>query len=254
MQEALPAEIWNVVVAFSPDAATFRALALTCNGFALSARAEKMQEAMKRRFAREVEKKARNEIREFCFVLPNGTKHGMGTVLFENRKKAREGVYRDGKREGTWAWWWRNGQKCEEAEYQDDKLEGTWTKWDESGHKSEEAEYRDGKLDGKTTTWFDNGQKGGKRRTETARRMERGRTGTRTDRSRCTERVYRQGGRCGGEDRENRTVARFRFEVLIVRGCGIVLPALASPWSIKNDYAQSARFDEEAGIPPVHFI
>ncbi len=154
----LPREIWGLVLGFSSDASTFRALALTCKDFASLARGEKMQETMKRRFAREYRIVVwQGEQTEF--VLPNGTKHGTSTLWWGigEKRARREGLYRDGKREGMWMEWYTNGNKQKEGKYRNGKKEEMWTMWYPNEQIWSEISYRDGKKYKWHGVWVQNG-------------------------------------------------------------------------------------------------
>ena len=64
----------------------------------------------------------------------------------ENRQKAIESTYIDGKQEGLATTWYENGQKWSEATYKDGKREGLMTGWYDTGQKAIEATYKDGEL------------------------------------------------------------------------------------------------------------
>ena len=74
----------------------------------------------------------------------------------ENRQKAIEATYKDGKQEGLATTWYENGQKWSEATYKDGKQEGLMTGWYDTGQKAIEATYKDGKA-GSDTKWDEEG-------------------------------------------------------------------------------------------------
>ena len=147
----LPPDIWGVVLGFSPDAETFLSLAMVWKDFASLAREEKVQETVKRQFAREIEEDWHG-MRGVHFALPNGTKHGPWATWHPNGNKCQEGMYRDGEQEGMRIWWDDNEKKRKEGKYRYGKEEGTWKTWHPNGQIETEGPYLDGKPEG-LWTW-----------------------------------------------------------------------------------------------------
>ncbi|MFZ1691551.1 MAG: hypothetical protein WAT74_00010 [Flavobacteriales bacterium] len=77
-----------------------------------------------------------------------------GDDLFEEAKdlhpggttKSREGLLKNGKKEGLWVEWYENGQKKSEETYVDGRLSGIATIWWPNGERKREAQYFDGEL------------------------------------------------------------------------------------------------------------
>jgi len=71
-------------------------------------------------------------------------------LIFGIKAYQKEGIYRNGLREGLWITWDRNGQKGSEGNYVNGKEEGLWIFWDQNDQKWEERNYRNGELINKT--------------------------------------------------------------------------------------------------------
>jgi len=59
-------------------------------------------------------------------------KNEIHTEFHENGKKASEGNYKDGKKDGLWTFWYENGQKEKEDTYKDGKVISSKV-WNEDG-------------------------------------------------------------------------------------------------------------------------
>ena len=52
-------------------------------------------------------------------VLRNILGNGLYIEWYENGKKSRKGIYKDGVEDGLWTHWWENGKQYTEIEYKD---------------------------------------------------------------------------------------------------------------------------------------
>ncbi len=104
---------------------------------------------------------ADGQVRGGVVYLPNQEEPftGKNVCVYKNGQKAKEGNYKDGKKDGKWTNWHENGQKRSEGNYKDGKHDGKWTNWHDNGQKISEGNWKDGKQDGKWTAWNRNGQK-----------------------------------------------------------------------------------------------
>jgi hypothetical protein len=84
----------------------------------------------------------------FCMRLDDKgapVSHGPYLSLHATGKKAVEGQYENGKRQGLWTTWDENGQKVEEVTFVDGQYHGARTQW-VNGVKTVEEHYSMGKL------------------------------------------------------------------------------------------------------------
>jgi len=86
-------------------------------------------------------------------------KAGLWITWDENGQKWAEGNYRNGEKEGLWIAWHYNGQKYSDGNYVNGKEEGLWIAWHYNGQKWQEGNYVNGEKEGLWIYWDRNGQK-----------------------------------------------------------------------------------------------
>tara|TARA_B100001057_G_scaffold287887_1_gene287941 strand:- start:1514 stop:2272 length:759 start_codon:yes stop_codon:yes gene_type:complete len=99
----------------------------------------------------------RIEVEEALMVLhvKEGKLHGPMFVLNEDAEKSVEGLFKDGKKDGTWIFWnddgtkfmtqtHKDGQYVELRYYKDGKQDGLWQMWHKNGQKKLEGNFEDG--------------------------------------------------------------------------------------------------------------
>lgn len=139
---------------------------------------------------------------EFGLEVSADIWHGRATGYHENGKKAWEGFYQAGRREGEFSMWAENGMRTGVAHWERGSLHGLYTQWASDGRKVREETYRRGKLDGETRWWTP----GGKLAAEGTYRDGRPWDGTFVEldpsppRSRSVIRTYQSGVRTGEEE------------------------------------------------------
>ena len=69
----------------------------------------------------------------------------------------KQGLSRDGKKEGVWRMYDSEGRVLMECSYEAGRLHGTMTMWRPEGFKAQESQYVDGRLDGVVRGWHSNG-------------------------------------------------------------------------------------------------
>jgi hypothetical protein len=84
--------------------------------------------------------------------------HGRATGYHQNGRKAWEGDYREGKREGEFTMWAENGARTGLSQFERGRLHGTYTQWSADGRKMREETYRRDRLHGEARWWAPNGQ------------------------------------------------------------------------------------------------
>lgn len=87
-----------------------------------------------------------------------GRPYGRATTWHENGKKAREGNYVDGHKDGLWQVWNPDGQIVVEIVYERGRQQGESRGWYPNGARKHVGHYVDGLLSGAWTEYFDNGQ------------------------------------------------------------------------------------------------
>jgi antitoxin component YwqK of YwqJK toxin-antitoxin module len=79
-----------------------------------------------------------------------------------NGRKAREGDWRDGEKEGRWTVWFEDGKPAEEAGYEKGILHGRFSTFFPGGGKRVEGRYCHGIQCGRWTTWDEGGRELGR--------------------------------------------------------------------------------------------
>lgn len=82
-----------------------------------------------------------------------GRKEGRWTFWDPNGRKRIEGGYRDGREEGEFIYWRSNGIKLMKGKFKDGLMEGAWTMWFGNGVKMSEENYRAGEKNGPARYW-----------------------------------------------------------------------------------------------------
>jgi hypothetical protein len=85
-------------------------------------------------------------------------KHGLATSYYRNGKKAWQGEFRDGQREGEYTTWSENGTKTSEMRFENGLVHGKTTQWSSAGLKMCEETYVRGKAEGETRWWDADGK------------------------------------------------------------------------------------------------
>ena len=78
--------------------------------------------------------------------MKNKKENGSWTYWHENGKKAREGVFNQGVREGTHTYWYSNGNLRGTGGFKNDKADGEWIMYSEDGTEKVEQLYKEGEL------------------------------------------------------------------------------------------------------------
>ena len=92
----------------------------------------------------------------------NGLADGICTEWHDWRKveqKKSEGLFRQGKEQGTHVWWHANGKIDQQATYENGLLNGALQQWYDNGQLRSESQFRNGKREGTITEWFEMGLK-----------------------------------------------------------------------------------------------
>ena len=93
------------------------------------------------------------------FVTHHGGVGKKHVEWYDNGKKKKELVFKNGKINGIAVGWDENGNKRFEENYKDGKKDGLQVHWYENGQKMEAINAKDGKKDGLETQWHENGKK-----------------------------------------------------------------------------------------------
>ena len=89
----------------------------------------------------------------------NGKKDGRYAWYDVYGKVGSEINYKNGKMDGLYIYWDENGNQKKEQYFKDDKEHGSYISWYENGQKEIDANYKDGELDGSYISWYENGKK-----------------------------------------------------------------------------------------------
>ena len=89
----------------------------------------------------------------------NGYKEGKWILWYDNKKKWKQGEFKNDKENGHFIKWRKNGNIIEEGSFIDGYKEGKWTYYfDKIGNKDTEQFYTNGKKNGSYISWYENGE------------------------------------------------------------------------------------------------
>lgn len=87
----------------------------------------------------------------------DGVLHGPFVEYYRGGRRARQGEYRDGEKQGAWTVWFENGASAEEAEFDRGRLHGRFASFWENGNRRAEGRYCQGLQCGRWTAWSEDG-------------------------------------------------------------------------------------------------
>jgi antitoxin component YwqK of YwqJK toxin-antitoxin module len=82
------------------------------------------------------EKKSEGEVNK-----TTGEKYGLWKYWDEEGRLEKRGVWLDGLLHGKWTWYHENKRKSREGYYKNDEKVGVWTEWDETGEVDMQHEF-----------------------------------------------------------------------------------------------------------------
>ena len=102
---------------------------------------------------------------QYYEYVGKGSSNRQGVIKTSSDWEIREkgpivskGVYRNGKKEGSWVYFFYHNQISDKGIYKNGKKEGLWISYHESGEVYGKLKYKEGKLDGRYVLYHKNGQ------------------------------------------------------------------------------------------------
>lgn len=91
--------------------------------------------------------------------LEQGVLDGGIQGWYQNGQLRLKGLYKQGKKTGSWVEWYENGKTKSKTHYANDKLVDSYEQWHDNGQLSVQGHYAKGLLEGLWLSWNSAGQK-----------------------------------------------------------------------------------------------